>query len=121
MLTIQSRRRFLTGISAAGAVGLISASPSLHAKPPPEIMTVRLPRWFGGDAYCWAGAYIAADLLRAEGFTVQDIEGDTSLDNSEWLTRGQTDFDLNMPSMQIKLIDAGAPITILTGLHTGCF
>ena len=60
--------------------------------------------------------------MRADGLTdVQYVQGDPKVDNSEWLARGDTDFDMNMPSMQILLIEAGVPIKILTGVHTGCF
>ena len=44
-----------------------------------------------------------------------------SVDNTEWLTAGDTDFDFNMPSMHIRTIEAGAAIKMLTGVHTGCF
>jgi NitT/TauT family transport system substrate-binding protein len=93
---------------------------SLHAEPPLETTTVRLPRWIGGG-YCWAGPYIAGELLRAEGFTdVRYVEADRGVDSSEWIARGETDFDLNYPPNQIKSIDAGVPIKVLTGLHSGC-
>ena len=75
MQIIQNRRRFLAGAAAAGAAGYRRA-PSASAEPPPETTTVRLPRWIGGS-YCWAGAYIAGELMRADGFTdVQYVEGD---------------------------------------------
>ena len=64
--------------------------------------------------------YIAGELLRADGFTdVRYVQGDTSVDQSEWIARGETDFDFNMPSMHIASIDAGVPIKVLTGLHSG--
>ena len=115
-----TRRSLLGGLSAAAVAGLVNVRPSF-AEPPPETTTVRLPRWYGDAPYCWAALYIARELLSAEGFTVQDVEGDTGVDNSMWLANGQTDFDVNMPSMQILLIEAGVPLKILTGLHTGCF
>jgi NitT/TauT family transport system substrate-binding protein len=120
MRTIQSRRRFLANLSLLGAAGLVGAPRSLHAEPPPETTTVRLPTWSGG-AYCWAAQYVASEHLRAEGFTdVRYVEADSSVDNSEWIARGQTDFDLNYPPMQIASIEAGVPIKVLTGLHSGC-
>ena len=60
--------------------------------------------------------------MRADGITdVRYVQGDTSVDNSQWLARGDTDFDMNMPSMHITSIEAGTPIKVLTGVHTGCF
>jgi NitT/TauT family transport system substrate-binding protein len=116
----QSRRRFLASASLAGAAGLIGLPASLHAEPAPETTTVRLPRWIGGG-YCWAAMYVAGELMRAEGLTdVRYVQADSSVDNSVWIARGATDFDLNFPPKQIASIDAGVPIKVLTGLHAGC-
>jgi NitT/TauT family transport system substrate-binding protein len=118
--TMQSRRRFMAGISAAGASGLMAKPRTLRAEPPPETTRVRLPRWLG-SGYCWAAEYVAGELMRAEGLTdVRYVEADSSVDSSEWLARGATDFDLNYPLNQVRSIDAGVPIKVLTGLHSGC-
>ena len=120
MQTPNSRRRFLAGLSASAAAGFVGSVQSALAEPPPETTTVRLPRWVGGS-YCWAGAYIAGELMRAEGLTdVRYVEGDRSVDQSEWIARGETDFSVNFPPNQIASIDAGVPIKVLTGLHSGC-
>ena len=120
MQIMQSRRRFMAGLSMAGVAGLIGTPRSLHAEPPPETTTVRLPKWVGGG-YCWAAVYVAGELMRAEGLTdVRYVEADTSVDNSEWIARGETDFDWNYPPKQIASIDAGVPIKVLSGLHSGC-
>ena len=59
--------------------------------------------------------------MRAEGFTdVRYVKGDKSVDQSEWIARGETDFSVNFPPNQIASIDAGVPIKVLTGLHSGC-
>jgi len=120
MQIVQSRRRFLATASLAGATGLVGAAKSLHAEPPPETTTVRLPKWVG-SGYCWAGAYLAGELMRADGLTdVRYVQADTKVDNSEWIARGDTDFDWNYPPKQIASIDADVPIKVLTGLHSGC-
>lgn len=120
MQIIQNRRCFLVGAAAASAVGFLGTATPARAEPPPETTSVRLPRWVGGS-YCWAGAYIAGELMRAEGFTdVRYVEGDRSVDQSEWIARGETDFSVNFPPNQIASIDAGVPIKVLTGLHSGC-
>ena len=112
-----NRRRILTGLSALAA-GLHASS--AFAEPPPETTTIRLPKWDGG-AYCWAGSYMAGELLRAEGFTdVRYVQGDPSLDQSVWIANGETDFSVNYPPLQISSIDAGWPIKVLSGLHSGC-
>src|SRR5262245_2842725 len=121
MQILQNRRRFIANLSAASAAGLVLSSRSALAEPPPETTTVRLPLWVN-DPGCWAASYAAQDLLRAEGFTdVRYVQGDRNVDNSQWLANGETDFDISMPSMHIKSIDAGVPIKVLTGLHSGCF
>src|SRR3954465_731597 len=120
MQIIQNRRTFLAGAAAAGAAGLVGTASDARAEPPLETTTVRLPRWVGGS-YCWAGAYIAGELMRADGFTdVQYVEGDRRVDQSEWIARGETDFSVNFSPNQIASIDKGVPIKVLTGLHSGC-
>jgi NitT/TauT family transport system substrate-binding protein len=113
----QNRRHVLAGLSALAADFM---APSAGAEPQLETTTVRLPRWIGG-AYCWAAAYIAGELLRAEGFTdVQYIQGDSKVDQSVWIARGDTDFSVNYPPMHITSIEAGVPIKVLAGIHSGC-
>ena len=120
MYKMQSRRRFLANLSLLGAAGLMGVPREVHAEPPPETTTVRLPRWIGG-AYCWAAEYFAEDLLRAEGFTdVRYIQGDPKVDQAVWIAHGETDFSINHPPLQIMSIDAGVPIKVLGGLHSGC-
>jgi NitT/TauT family transport system substrate-binding protein len=59
--------------------------------------------------------------MRAEGLTdVRYVEGDRSVDQSEWIARGETDFSVNFPPNQIKSIESGVPIKVLAGLHSGC-
>ncbi len=120
MQMIQSRRRFLAGLAAVGAAGFSELRAARAGEQSLETTTVRLPRWIGGS-YCWAGVYVAGELLRAEGFTdVRYVQGDASVDQSEWIARGETDFSVNFPPKQISSIDAGVPVKVLTGLHAGC-
>lgn len=120
MQIIQNRRRFLAGLTAAGGAGLIGTSRSAWAEPPPETTSIRLPRYVGG-AYCWAGVYIAGELLRAEGFTdVRYVQGDTSVDHSAWIANNEMDFSVNYVPIHVASIDAGVPIRVLGGLHSGC-
>ena len=120
MPIIQNRRRFVASL-AAGTAGLFTAPRLAFAEPPPETTSVRLGRWVGG-AYCWGSLYLAGELLRAGGMTdVQYVQGDTTVDNSAWLAAGATDFDFNMPPMHIRSIEAGLPVKILAGVHSGCW
>jgi NitT/TauT family transport system substrate-binding protein len=114
MQIVQSRRRFLASASLAGAAGLVGLPRSPHAEPPPETTTIRLEKIFG--AICQAPEFVAGELLRAEGFTdVRYVEGDSLLE------RGELDFDVSFAPMHVAAIDAGLPITVLAGLHSGCF
>lgn len=119
MHIIQNRRHFLAGAAAAGAASLLG--PQARAEQPPETTTVRLGQWVG-DASCWASMYLAGELLRADGMTdVRYVQGDTKVDNTEWLASGVTDFDFNMPTMHMWSIEKRAPIKILAGVHSGCW
>ena len=119
MQMIQSRRRFLRGLTATGAAGLIGAPSAARAEPPPETTTVRLPQYFPSG--CDGPLYVAKELLSAEGFTdVRYVQGDSKVDSSVWLARGETDFDWNFVPIHINSIETGAPIKVLTGLHSGC-
>jgi NitT/TauT family transport system substrate-binding protein len=118
MPAMQSRRRFLAGTFVAAA-GFFGSSKSLRAEPPPETTTVRLPAF--STASCDVPVYVAEVLLRAEGFTdVRYVEGKSGVDSAVWIARGEVDFDWNYAAIHIASIDAGAPITVLAGLHSGC-
>ena len=118
MQITQNRRQVLAGLSAMAA-GL--TVPSAGAEPPLDTTSVRLPQWEGG-AYCWAALYMAGEILRSEGFTdVRYIQADASVDQWVWIARGETDFSVSFPPSHISSIDAGWPIKVLSGLHSGCF
>ncbi len=120
MQIIQNRRDFLAGASLAAAASALGARGSFAEEEALETTTVRLPRWVGGG-YCWAAEYLAGELMRADGLTdVRYVQGDRSVESTEWIARGETDFDLNFPPNQVKSVDAGVPIKVLTGLHSGC-
>jgi NitT/TauT family transport system substrate-binding protein len=107
-------------MSALSAAGLTFGRPAIAQEAAPETTTVRLPRWID-RSYCWAAEYVAGEMMRADGLTdVRYVEADKSVDQSEWIARGETDFDVNFPPNQIASIDAGVPIKVLTGLHSGC-
>jgi NitT/TauT family transport system substrate-binding protein len=64
---MQSRRRFLTALSAVSAAGLVRAPRAPAGEGGPlETTTVRLAKT---DGICIAPQYVADELLRAEGFT----------------------------------------------------
>ena len=118
MQMMQSRRRFLTTLSATGAAGILSAGNSNAQDVPPETKSVRLAKHSG---ICIAPQYIADELLRAEGFTdVQYVVRPPAVLSSA-IGRGEVDFSMHFSPPSIVAIDAGAPITIVAGVHVGCF
>jgi len=119
MQIIQSRRRFLAGISTAGAASLFGVRQSLPAEPPPETTSVRLAKIRG---ICVAPQYVAEELLRAEGFTdVRYVMTDAAAGQSDAVASGQVDFTLNFAAPLVVALDAGGRITVLAGVHPGCF
>jgi NitT/TauT family transport system substrate-binding protein len=114
MSTTQTRRRFLTTLSGAGAASLCGPPRALGAEGPPETTTVRLTRVPG---ICLAPQYVAEELLRAEGFTgIQYVDVPAGI-----LPLGKVDFSQAYASNFLRQIDAGDPITLLSGVHVGCF
>jgi len=119
MQITQTRRRFLTALSAAGAAGLVRAPRSRAAEGLPETTTVRLVR---DPGICLAPQYAAEELLRAEGLTdVRYLEAPSDADTAQMIARGEGDFTLNFASQFVASIDRGAPLTVLAGVHVGCF
>jgi NitT/TauT family transport system substrate-binding protein len=119
MKSLQSRRSFLAGFSATGAARLAGSAQPAYAEPPPETMTVRLPWAFRG--VCEAPKNIAGELLRAEGFTdVRYIEPPPTADWSVLLANDELDFNVDFAPGHITAIDAGLPVKVLAGLHSGC-
>ena len=124
-----SRRDFLKfagrlGLSAAG-MALLEACGVKPATPISETLettTIRIP----GTAVasiCQAPLFVAEDFLKAEGFTdVQypRIASQTSL-IVDALASGEGDMVTQFSGPSLLYLDAGKPITILAGVHVGCF
>src|ERR1700730_4677194 len=119
MPATQTRRRFLTTLSSACAAGLIFPPPTRAAGGPPETTTVRLVR---DPGLCLAPQYAAEELLRAEGLTdVRYLEAPSDADTAQMIASGEGDFTLNFASQFVATIDRGGPVTVLAGVHVGCF
>jgi NitT/TauT family transport system substrate-binding protein len=119
MPIIQSRRDFLAGLSAAGAAGVRGHRGPLAGDGLPEITTVRLSK---SPGICIAPQYVAEELLRAEGFTdVHYVETGGGVPNAQRIARGEIDFSMVFAPPLLISIDAGPSITIVAGVHPGCF
>jgi NitT/TauT family transport system substrate-binding protein len=113
-----TRRRLLKALSAAGAVGITGAPQVLAAAEALETTTVRL---VNDRSICIAPEYMAEELLRAEGFTdIRYVEA-PGPQQQDAILRGELDFYNFTPFGSIPLIEAGAPIVVLAGIHVGCF
>src|SRR5712692_11103008 len=120
MRTTRTRRQFLSALSSAGAAGLIGTRNSSAQEAPPETTTVRFPKF--STSICGAPAYVADELLRAEGFTdIRYVPTDTGTTGAQLAARGELDFDNAFVGSQVVMIDAGERITVLGGLHIGCY
>ncbi len=130
MSIVQTRRQFVGSISAAGAAGLLGSAPALADEPPPEVTTIRLRRepepvrlidQGVEDPICIAPQYIAQELLRAEGFTDVRYVTVGGPVYTQAFARGEVDFSLMFAPGAVRRLDAGVPITVLAGVHPGCF
>lgn len=114
-----SRRTFLSSVSALGATSLLALPKQAAAEPPPETKTIRL----GFDpVICVAPMFLAEELLRLEGFTtVEYVRRRTDETFPEMLLSERADLGVvNTPSLMLAA-DAGQPISMIAGLHAGCF
>jgi NitT/TauT family transport system substrate-binding protein len=119
MQTNQNRRRFLATLTAAGGAGLIGGPHSSAQEGRLETTTVRIAK---GPGICVAPTYVADELLRAEGFTdIRYVETVPGTPSALATAHGEIDFTTNFSPPLIVAIDAGEPITIMGGLHVGCF
>jgi NitT/TauT family transport system substrate-binding protein len=123
MHIIQSRRDFLAGLSAAGAASMLGGRRALADEGPPETTTLRLRRDSPGSGYiCYAPEYLAEELLRAEGFKeIEYVFVPPGLPTAEAFARDELDFGLFIVISAAMRLDAGVPVTMLAGVHTGCF
>jgi NitT/TauT family transport system substrate-binding protein len=122
-----SRRAFLRTIARAGisltGFGILTACGSPTPAPvaadlAPETTTIRLMK---GTGICVAPSWMAEDLLKEEGFTEVKYVNVPSNNVVEALSSGQIDMGLQFSGPIITYVDAGKPITVLAGIHVGCF
>jgi NitT/TauT family transport system substrate-binding protein len=116
----QTRRRFLTTLSAVSTAGLVLAPRAPAAEEAsPETTTVRLAKT---DGICIAPQYVADELLRAEGFIdIRYVDVPETTTRVEAIARGALDFSANFAAPLVVAVASGEPITFLAGVHVGCF
>jgi NitT/TauT family transport system substrate-binding protein len=115
----ENRRKFLATLSSAGAAGLIAASNTSAQDLPPETTTITLVK---SRSLCVAPQYVAEQLLRLEGFSeVRYVTSDAGINQARVIARGEVDFSLHFAPALLIPIEASEKITILAGVHVGCF
>jgi NitT/TauT family transport system substrate-binding protein len=106
-------------LSLGGTVGLLHPPRVLAAEPALETTAIQMARSRG---ICSSAEALAAEeLLRAEGF--KEISYIEVSKNEAWPANsgGGPDFSISFAVNHIQAIDRGAPITILAGVHAGCY
>jgi NitT/TauT family transport system substrate-binding protein len=115
-----TRRRLLGGLTLAGTVGFLGLYPRPVAAEPP-LETTRL-RVHHSLSLCLAPQYVAEELLWGEGFTeVHYVTHEEAGGLYPALASGAADLANDFAPVLLMRVDAGDPITILGGLHVGCF
>jgi NitT/TauT family transport system substrate-binding protein len=115
----QNRRQVLTTLSLAGAAALVRGPPALAAEGSLETTTVRFDK---ADSICTAPEYVADELLRAEGFTdIRYVDVPENSTRLKAIAGGEVDFIANFVGPIIAAVASGEPITVLAGVHIGCF
>src|SRR5438552_13989690 len=113
------RREFLRGAVIAGMAGVLPPIRGDAAEPPPETTRLRLTKV---KSICVAPEYAAEELLRAEGFTdVEYVQKAGTVGKEKGLAAGDIDLTLHFVAPLVVRLDAGDPLVILAGVHSGCF
>jgi NitT/TauT family transport system substrate-binding protein len=112
-----TRRDLLRGVS--GTVGLLGWPPGYASgESPPETTRLRIAQF---PSICVAPQYIVGELLKAEGFSDITYVKTTLAGLSKALASGDVDVSLHFVAPLVILLDAGDPVTLLGGVHVGCF
>src|SRR5277367_4316906 len=118
MTMTQTRRSFLNMTALAGAAGVLSPRRGWADEPALETTTVRFGKL---PVICFAPQYVCEALLRAEGFTDIRYVDTTVQTQEEELGHGKLHFQSNLALDHAMAIDRGLPITIVAGVHAGCY
>jgi NitT/TauT family transport system substrate-binding protein len=119
MPMMQTRRRFLTMTALAGATGFLREPPSLAAEGTLETTTVRIAK---NPGVCIAPQAVAEELLRAEGFIdIRYVDVGRNRDLAVKVGSGEADLSADFAARIITAIDHGGAITVLGGVHVGCY
>ena len=116
-----NRRRFMAAAAVGGAAAWLDGrAPAAATDGALETTKIRLTQIPG---ICVAPQYIAADLLKSEGFAdVQYVNvGVGAADTTQAIAAGNADMSMAFIAPFILKVDAGLPIVLIGGVHIGCF
>jgi NitT/TauT family transport system substrate-binding protein len=115
----QSRRDFLTTLSAASAASALGGRAPLADEAPPETTAIRLSY---NTTICFAPMDVAQAFLRSEGFTdIRYVRTTGGFTSPEMIASGEVDVGASFGGSVVYHLDAGLPLTALAGLHAGCY
>jgi NitT/TauT family transport system substrate-binding protein len=116
------RDLLLAGAATTTTAGLVGSDQRWRARAqeaPPETTTVKLTKRVG---LCIAPELVVDDLLAAEGITQVDrVATDSGPLLIEAITSGQIDFAMHFCGPLVLELDRGRKVTMLAGVHVGCF
>ena len=117
MPILQTRRRFLSTLSLAGAAGLIRPPAVFAAEGRLETTSVRLAKM---PDMCMAPQLVGQELLRDEGFTDLQYVDTTNDQLGRALAANNVDLTLTYIQQALSEIDRGSAITMIGGVMVGC-
>ena len=113
------RREFLKRASMIGATGFLGAY-HLPAAAEAPLETTKI-RFVHTPSICAAPQYLAEELLRLEGFTDVEYLPLGARNGPYAVAEGRADLTMwDAPGLMLHL-DAGKPIVVLAGVHSGCY
>ena len=125
------RRRVLQGLGALSlsvAGGSLLAGCANQVAPfftgstgsRPETTTIRFPG--GGSGTCVSPIFLAADFLRADGFSdVKYVPVTSDADFVPGVSAGDMDMAMQTAAITVTQADTNSPYVHLAGIHVGCF
>ena len=119
----ERRRLLVQALAAAGSAGFAGRiARAATPLPPPETTRIRLVKF---PSVCQAPVYVAEELLRGEGFTdISFVDADVpgaGVGSVQILSDARVDMAVFFAAPLAIAIDRGAEVTVLGGLHPGCF
>src|SRR5947207_2298550 len=117
MPILQTRRRFLSTLSLAGAAGLLRPPAVFAAEGRLETTSVRLAKM---PDMCMAPQLVGQELLRDEGFTDIQYVDTTNDQLGRALAANNVDLTLTYIQQALSEIDRGSAITMIGGVMVGC-